>query len=146
MSFSRREFILSAGLLLPASALFSSRKAHAGNRQWRRKWDGQLPLKRLPYDEALELIYDQNLPTTLLPFRRPAAARVHRECKELIVEFKAILKKANGNLGPYMQRIQVIAILVPVGFSALIAWGSADKATREESMLLIRDILKTLST
>ena len=145
MSISRRNFIIRTGLLLPACAYISSAEIIAANRSWRRGWDGQLPLNRLPYDEALELIYDSSLPVNLQPLKRPAAARVHRECEALILEFKAILKKAKGNLAPYQKRIYEISVLVPAGFNALVVWGNRDNATRQESMLLITDLLNTLA-
>jgi hypothetical protein len=145
MSFTRRNFLIRTGLLLPACALFTSGQVKAENRQWRRKWNGQLPLKNLPFDEAIEIIYDSTLPSAVQSLKDPAAARVHRECEGLILEFKAILKKANGNLGPYIVRIQQIAIIVPAGFNALVAWGNRDQSTRAESMIYIQDLLKTLS-
>ena len=144
MSLSRREFFLRTGLLLPACALFTSSWAQAAP-QWRRKWNGQLPLKGLPYDEALEIIYDDGLPSSLQPLKDPAAGRVYEECDALILEFKAILKKAKGNLAPYQKRIYEISILVPAGFRALIAWGNRSKTTRKESMVFLRDLLATLS-
>ena len=141
MSLSRRDFLLRMGMLAPAVALGTSSVLRAENRPWRRNWNGQLPLKSLPLDEALEIIYDKQLN---VPVRSTAAARLHGEVRSLLIEFKGILKKANGNLTPYWPRIQYMSIVVPAGLNALVYFGTLDTRSQAMSAVWIKDLLKQL--
>jgi len=128
-------------MLLPTVASFVTSPLKAGGNSWRRSWNGQLPLKALPLDEALEILYDDAL---VVPVKRTAAARIHRETRQLLREFKAILKKSNGNLGPYLPRIQYMGVVVPAGIRALAHWGQSGKQANSMTAIWIKDLLKQL--
>ena len=129
------------GMLAPAVALGSSTVLRAGNRPWRRSWNGQLPLKALPLDEALEIIYDNSLN---VPVRSTAAGRMHSEVRALLIEYKAILKKANGNLAPYWPRIHYMSVVVPAGLNALVHFGTLDTQSQAMSAVWIKDLIKQI--
>lgn len=141
MSISRRDFLKRLGIWTPALAVCASGVLRAENRPWRRSWNGQLPLKNLPLDEALEIIYDNSLN---VPVRKTAAGRLHGEVRSLLIEFKDILKKANGNLGPYMPRIQYMSIVVPAGLNALVHFGTLDTQSQAMSTVWLKDLIKQL--
>jgi hypothetical protein len=140
MTLSRRTLLWSLGLALPAGlALTVRRKLHGSETKWRGKWKGQYSYRTLPYDEALEIVFDRKAPRS---FKGSAAHRVHNETAKLIDEAMTIL--GSGKAAQQMQRLNHIALVVPIGLQALISWSQQTEQGKRGAPVLIRDLVGRL--